>query len=553
MKKYIAIILATLTAMTTAISAGASGYRDAHGADHKVVYSVYLRNYTNPDKAGTFNDLRANLPRLKDLGIDVIHLLPFYEMGVEHAKGSPYCIRNYREVDARYGSKEDLKALIDELHANGMEIWFDWVGNHTAYDHAWVKEHPDWYTERQDFDDVRSVNSANKELRSAMAKDMRYWVDEMGIDGFRCDFAHAPGRDFWMEIINEVDPQHELYWLAEGDEHGIAGDWMRAEGGPFDSRYGWSYSEFLYEDRHDRKNATSKGDFGKALFHLAYPQDRASFLTYIGSHDIFQGMKPQVSANTQDIIYGDNLKLFTVMTMLAPGLPMVYMGQEINYSKPGGVGIMTDTEAIDWTHVDKDYLQLVKQLIDLRHKQPALATFGGRLINHEADNDSVYVFERRIGNESVVAMINFSYNPQNFKITSQTFPRNEYEEVFSGKKERLNDKPLTLAPKGYAIYVKDDRRLEADDYEILLTLHDNDGKETPVMSVTAEDPFGVAGEVVVEEPVVMTPVAGNGNTFRATVPYLPEFGYDIRISSLPGTASLTLHSERPGNHHIEIR
>lgn len=539
--------------MTTAISAGASGYRDAHGADHKVVYSVYLRNYTNPDKAGTFNDLRADLPSIKDLGIDVIHLLPFYEMGVEHAKGSPYCIRNYREVDARYGSKEDLKALIEELHANGMEIWFDWVGNHTAYDHAWVKEHPDWYTERQDFDDVRSVNSANKELRSAMAKDMRYWVDEMGIDGFRCDFAHAPGRDFWMEIINEVDPRHELYWLAEGDEHGIAGDWMRADGGPFDSRYGWSYSEFLYEDRHDRKNATSKGDFGKALFHLAYPQDRASFLTYIGSHDIFQGMKPQVSANTQDIIYGDNLKPFTVMTMLAPGLPMVYMGQEINYSKPGGVGIMTDTEAIDWTHVDKDYQQLVKRLIDLRHNQPALATFGGRLINHEADNDSVYVFERRIGNESVVAMINFSYNPQNFKITSHTFPRNEYEEVFSGKKGRLNDKTLALAPKGYAIYVKDDRRLEADDYEILLTLHDNDGKEAPVMSVTAEDPFGVAGEVVVEEPVVMTPVEDNGNTFRATVPYLPEFGYDIRISSLPGTGSLTLHSERPDNHHIEIR
>lgn len=551
MKKYIAIILATLTAITTAISAGASGYRDAHGADHKVVYSVYLRNYTNPEKAGTFNDLRADLPRLKDLGIDVIHLLPFYEMGVEHAKGSPYCIRNYREVDARYGTKEDLKALIEELHANGMEIWFDWVGNHTAYDHAWVKEHPDWYTERQDFDDVRSVNSANKDLRSAMAKDMRYWVDEMGIDGFRCDFAHAPGRDFWMEIINAVDPRHELYWLAEGDEHGIAGNWMRAEGGPFDSRYGWSYSEFLYEDRHDRKNATSKGDFGKALFHLAYPQDRASFLTYIGSHDIFQGMKPQVTANTQDIIYGDNLKPFTVMTMLAPGLPMVYMGQEINYSKPGGVGIMTDTEAIDWTHVDKDYLQLVKQLIDLRHNQPALATFGGRLINHDADNDSVYVFERRIGNESVVAMINFSYNPQNFKITSQTFPRNEYEEVFSGKKERLNDKPLALAPKGYAIYVKEGGRLEADDYEILLTLHSNDGNVAPVMSVTAEDPFGVAGEVVVEEPVVMTPV--EGNTFRATVPYLPEFGYDIRISSLPGTASLTLHSERPGNHHIEIR
>lgn len=125
--------------------------------------------------------------------------------------------------------------------------------------------------------------------------------------------------------------------------------------------------------------------------------------------------------------------------------------------------------------------------------------------------------------------------------------------MFSGKKGQLKDRTLALAPKGYAIYVKDDRRLEADDYEILLTINNNDGKQIPVMSVTAEDPLGVAGEVVVEEPVAMTPVEGKGNTFRATVPYLPEFGYDIRISSLPGTASLTLHSERPGNHHIEIR
>lgn len=543
--------MTAILAVSGISSARASEYRDAHGVDNKVVYSVYLRNYTNSDKAGTFNDLRKDIPRLKDLGVDIIHLLPFYQMGEEHAKGSPYCIRNYREVDARYGTNEELKALVYELHANDMQIWFDWVGNHTAYDHPWVKAHPDWYTERQDFDDVRSVNSSNPELRKAMAEDMKYWVDELGIDGYRCDFAHAPGRDFWVEIINNVDPEHKLYWLAEGNEYGIAGDWMRAEGGPFDSRYGWSYSEFLYKDKYDRKDATSKGDFGKALFHLAYPQDRATFLTYIGSHDIFQGMEPQVSANTQDVIYGDNLKPFTVMTMLAPGVPMVYMGQEINYSKPGGVGIMTDTEAIDWKKVDKNYLNLVKTLIDLRHNQPALATFGGRLINHSADNDSVYVFERRIGDKSVVAMVNFSHNPQTFRITSQTIPSNEYKETFTGKKNILKNKLLTLEPKGYAVYVKDEKPLIAEDYEIMITLPGQPA-EVPTLTITTQDPLNVAGEVTVAETMLMVPVAGRANTFKVGVPYLPEFGYNIKIENFSDGSILTLHSDHQKNHHLTI-
>lgn len=259
--KIFIIMASVALASTLSLSARSETIErpDVRTPDNKVVYSVYLRNYTNPESSATFNDLRRDLPRIKGLGIDVIHLLPFYEMGVEHSKGSPYCIRNYRAVDSRYGTMDDLRALVNDIHANGMQIWQDWVGNHTAYDHPWVKQHPDWYTERQDFDDVRSINSSNKELRKAMAEEMRFWVDELGIDGFRCDFAHAPGREFWVDIINMVDPDHKLYWLAEGDEGGIANDWIRNEGGPFDSRYGWSYSEFLYKDEYDRKMQPTEG------------------------------------------------------------------------------------------------------------------------------------------------------------------------------------------------------------------------------------------------------------------------------------------------------
>lgn len=538
----------SLVALIVALPLAASGYRDAHGVDNKVVYSVYLRNYTNPEAAGTFNDLRRDIPRLKDLGVDIIHLLPFYEMGVEHAKGSPYCIRNYRGVDPRYGTKEDLKALVDELHANGMQIWFDWVGNHTAYDHPWVKLHPDWYTERQDFDDVRSVNSRNPELRKAMAADMKYWVDELGIDGFRCDFAHAPGRDFWVDIISQVDPDHKLYWLAEANEYGCANDWLRAEGGPFDSRYGWSFAEFMYEDKLDRKDQISRGNLNEGMFHLAYPQDRASFLTYLGSHDIFQGMKPQVSANTQDVIYGDNLMPFTVMTMLAPGLPMVYMGQEINYSKPGGVSIMVDTEAVDWNNVDKQYLNLVKQLISLRHHEPALATFSGRLVNHIIGNDSVYVFERREGDRSVVGMINLSYNPQSFLIDSYTMPKNLYTKVIgnlqgnheAAKSIKLAGNTLTLPGKGYAVFVKEDGSLNADKYRIEFTLAEQIG-DNPLVTISTPDPLNVGGELVVEENMPAFAIEGHPGSFEAFFDYLPEIGYDVKVMDKTGKELLRFH------------
>lgn len=538
------------------LCAGATDREDVRTPENRVVYSVYLRNYTNPEASATFNDLRNDLPRLKDLGIDVIHLLPFYEMGVEHAKGSPYCIKDYTKVDPRYGTSDDLKALIAAIHDNGMEIWFDWVGNHTAYDHPWVKMHPEWYTERQDFDDVRSVNSSNPELRKAMAECMKYLVDEYGIDGYRCDFAHAPGLDFWKDIIEMVDPEHKLYWLAEGDEGGIANNWVRGEGGPFDSRYGWTYSEFMYKDEFDRKDQTDAKDLNKALFHLGYPTDRASFLAYIGSHDIYQGMEPWVSANTQDYIYGDNLKPITVMTMLAPGLPMVYMGQEINYSKKGGVGIMTDTEAIDWGKVDEDYLALVKKLIHLRHTQPALRTLEGILINHPTDNDSVYVFERRNGNESVIGMVNMSYNPQTFKITSKALPQNSFTDVFDDSETATTlNAEVRLPAKGYSVYIKNDSELIAEPYRITLRLpKEMKNNCSPLLDIFTTDPLKIGGEIFLAENAEMKPASDKKDEYFIEVPYLPEFGYSLRFKdgSTGGFDSITINADSPEDAIYEL-
>ena len=114
---------------------------------------------------------------------------------------SPYCIKDYKKLNTRYGTKKDLKELVDAAHAKGMKVILDWVANHTSWDNAWVTEHPDWYTQdangnvvqpqEQPWADVADLNFDNETMQQAMIDAMKYWVTEIGIDGYRCDYAEG--------------------------------------------------------------------------------------------------------------------------------------------------------------------------------------------------------------------------------------------------------------------------------------------------------------------------------------------------------------------------
>ena len=182
------------------------------------IYEVNIRQYSED---GTIKAFMEHLPRLKEMGVDILWIMPVQPIGVKNRKesesdfGSFYSIKNYTEVNPDLGTMEDFKDLVNKAHEMGMKVILDWVANHTAWDHHWVKEHPEWYTadssgnrpitpidnegKPTDWTDVADLNYENPELREAMYESMAYWLKETGIDGFRCDVAGFIPYDFWDE------------------------------------------------------------------------------------------------------------------------------------------------------------------------------------------------------------------------------------------------------------------------------------------------------------------------------------------------------------------
>ena len=197
------------------------------------IYQVNPKLYGN---SGAFGKIKDRLDDIKALGTDVFYLMPIYQQGTQKAIGSPYCIRDFKAVNTSYGSMDDLKALVDAAHAKGMKVMFDWVANHTSWDCSWTSEHKDWYSQDSGgnivnptadgvWTDVAQLDYSSADLRAAMTDALLYWVKELDIDGYRCDYAHGPtGRssgpmdEFWKEAISALRTQKTGFiMLAESD------------------------------------------------------------------------------------------------------------------------------------------------------------------------------------------------------------------------------------------------------------------------------------------------------------------------------------------------
>ena len=199
---------------------------DATARDNHQIYQVNLKLYGS---SGAFGKVQARLDDIKALGTEILYLMPVYSEGKQKAIGSPYCIRDFKGVNSSYGTLDELRSLVDAAHAKGMKVMFDWVANHTSWDNPWITEHSDWYEKNSKgeivcptkdgvWSDVAQLNYANKELWAAMEDALEYWVTTLGIDGYRCDYAHGVRDDFWKEAIAKLKAlKHGFIMLAESD------------------------------------------------------------------------------------------------------------------------------------------------------------------------------------------------------------------------------------------------------------------------------------------------------------------------------------------------
>src|SRR5688500_2123437 len=116
--------------------AGVPDPRDA------ALYQVNIRAFS---ESGDFQGVTRRLDQIAALGVNVLYLWPHTAVGILKGVNSPYCVRDYREVNPEFGTMEDLRHLIAEAHERGLAVLLDWVANHTAWDHPWVEAHPEWY------------------------------------------------------------------------------------------------------------------------------------------------------------------------------------------------------------------------------------------------------------------------------------------------------------------------------------------------------------------------------------------------------------------------
>src|SRR6056297_1179534 len=186
------------------------------------IYEVNIRQYT---EEGTFNAFKEHLPRLKELGVDILWLMPIHPIGEKNRKGplgSYYSVKDYKGINPNFGDKEDFKELVSKIHENDMKIILDWVANHSAWDNKLIKKHPEWYTTDSsgnfqapvdDWTDVADLNYNNQKLQKYMTGAMKYWVKKFDVDGYRCDVAGMVPISFWNNTHEELDKIKDVFML----------------------------------------------------------------------------------------------------------------------------------------------------------------------------------------------------------------------------------------------------------------------------------------------------------------------------------------------------
>ena len=445
-----ALLLAAIAMTIGCSNKTASTEEELRTPENRVIYEVFVRNFSTE---GNLKGVEAQIPRLKDLGVDVVWLMPIYELGDTGKWGpysSPYAIKDYKKIDPDNGTEEDLRDLVKTVHDNGMEIWFDWVGNHTAMDNVWVASNPEFYTRKEgDFvhpfsgawKDVYELDRDNEAMQDSMVKAMQYWVDGFDIDGYRCDYASGPSPELWRKASERVLKNGKrIAWLAEDSNRPSL-----VKNGYFDYNYCWDFQEkalkgFAAEGLPKlpelkkasemlAKYGTTEGECKAPEDTVADPYRGRSRMVYLVNHDVLQDQ-----GGSEDIVYGRYVRPLTVLQFTLYGMPLIYNGQEIQYRSGGRVSLAEKTP-IDWSNPDTTMTNLIKKLTRLKHTHPALRTGAqsGEYSNVLTSADeSVYAYKRSAGTDEIVVMLNFSDEEADFTVM-EGISEGRYVDILSGK------------------------------------------------------------------------------------------------------------------------
>jgi cyclomaltodextrinase len=367
-----------------------------------VVYEIYPRQFS---AQGNFKGITARLDDLKDLGVDILWLMPIHPIGHEKKKGSigsPYAVRDYYGINPDYGTKEDFAKLVAGAHARGMKVIIDIVANHTSWDSVMMKT-PEFYerdaqghiTYPHDWSDVAELNYKNPDLRRYMTDMLKYWVREFDLDGFRCDVAEEVPTDFWENARAELEKiKPDIVMLAEGHKAELL---LKA----FDFDYSWPL--------HSALTNVLQGHGGAADLRAAWESEfrewpRGSLhLRFSDNHD----ERRAIARFGEPGALAASALMFTL-----DGVPLLYNGMEVGDTTESGAPALFEKLPVFWPIAERrpEFPRFYKQMMALRRSSAALRRGSlNWLVN--SDPSRVLTYSRRSSGEEILVAINLSNRP----------------------------------------------------------------------------------------------------------------------------------------------
>ena len=414
------------------------------------IYEVNVRQYTS---TGTFAGFATHLNRLKELGAGILWFMPIHPIGVQNrigSLGSYYSVKDYYGINSEFGTLEDFKTLVDSIHAKGMYVLMDWVGNHTSWDNTLTVTHPEWYTKDgngnfvpppgTNWTDVIQLDYSKPELRTYMIDVMKFWIDSIDVDGFRCDAVSFMPLDFWATAITELkNDRPEIFMLAEdnGAQYNTAG---------FDMTYAWGLLGFgngiLPNIVAGTNNANVLNTYATQE-NISYP---APFyrMYFTSNHDENSWYE------TVYELFGNAAEAFAVLTSTFRSMPLIYGGQEVGLNHRLK---FFDKDQIIWQ--TNSFADMYRKLFQLKKNNKALwnGTAGGQLQRvTTTNNPAIFAFVRSKENCKVFAIFNLTNQEKTFTLQGALYP-GKYRDVFTNDSVTFSENTeITLPAWGYKLY-----------------------------------------------------------------------------------------------------
>ena len=387
--------------------------------DRAVLYEANIRQYS---VEGTFNAFANDLGLIKEMGVNIIWLMPINPISSTKSKGplgSYYAISDYEKINPEFGTPDDFKSLVDKAHSLGIYVIIDWVPGHTGWDHIWINENSDYYLKNKDgeiidpinpftgesfgWTDVADLNYDNLEMQNSMRDAMAFWIKEFDIDGFRVDQAYAVPQSFYEKTFKMLRSIKPIFLLAETDINHPGGIELVNR---FDASYDWvghHLSKEIAQGKKDVSHLRKHFDWIDKNYN-----DENVLINFLTNHD-----ENSWNGSIKES-YGNAEKVFTALSYITPGMPLIYSGQEYDLDKR-----LLFFDKDSFSKNPGETIDFLKKIGDLKNNHLALkGSLRYDKLSHIKTNadEKILAFERSNQGDTIVFIGNLNSNYSQFRM-----------------------------------------------------------------------------------------------------------------------------------------